>query len=104
ACKAYELDKNEYVVDIQTKLDDIRSDSSDGSDDNNEGSIGAREKNTTQEEYVHLSKMPSPPSPPSPTSKIYNIRPDWYGCADCDIKGDKWTMENHVCNGRKRKN
>jgi hypothetical protein len=32
ACKMYELDKNEYVVDIQTKLDNISSDGSDGSD------------------------------------------------------------------------
>lgn len=104
ACKTYELDKNEYVVDIQTKLDNLTSDGSDGSDGNNEGGIGALEKNTTQEKNISLTKSPSPSSPPSPTSKIYNIGPDWYGCADCDIKGDKWTMESHVCNGRKRKN
>ena len=38
ACKTYELDKNEHIIDIQTKLDDLgKSDGSDGSDGNNEG-------------------------------------------------------------------
>ena len=103
ACKTYELDKNEHIIDIQTKLDDLgKSDGSDGSDGNNEGQASIRVENMTEMEKDRLSKMPSLPSPPSPTTtKIYNIGPDWYGCPNCNIKGDRWAMESHICSSHR---
>ena len=31
------------------------------------------------------------------TLRLYNT--DLFGCRDCNIKGDKYAMENHVCSG-----
>lgn len=62
----------------------------------NESKMNNTEYNTPLSSL--LLSQPSSPSLSSPKPNIYRIgRTDTFGCENCNNKGDRWFMQEHVC-------
>jgi hypothetical protein len=42
-------------------------------------------------------------SPPAPPTSIHRLgRSDTFACENCNLKGDKWFMRQHICRGQSK--
>jgi hypothetical protein len=91
----YQKDEN-----VDKKIIEMKKEDDNISKENNSGP-NTSEK-AKDENRFGTTDQPSQPSQPSHTKpNIYRIgTTDSFGCPDCELKGDKWFMQEHVYKGQ----
>lgn len=52
---------------------------------------------------IEIKKEEIDPTKPKPKPPIFRSSADRWACEDCNARGDKWYLQDHICSGSKKK-